>query len=192
MARGGNKVLVGRTIGEKREPLETKNERAAARKKDKRKNAQRIITVTIGFVILIGILIILALNFIGHERQEGQAVSPDEINSTVYEPTIDIIDEDVNATGGRITGRMKQYIGQAEADFKDLGYTPTKAVLPTGAIREVDFYLDGYTGFIKLIIDRPTAESVEDADRMLRYLSAQGVADYRYIDVRTEGRAFWQ
>ena len=80
MARGGHKVLVGRTIGEKREILETKNERAAARKKDKRKNAQRIITVTIGFVILIGILIILALNFIGHERQEGQAVFPEQVH----------------------------------------------------------------------------------------------------------------
>lgn len=185
-------IAVGRTIGEKRERLETKNERAAARKKDKQKNARRVVIVTLGFIILIVILIVLAINFLGKEERELQPDLTPEDTNVVYEPSIEIVDEDASATGGKITGRMSQYIGQAEADFKDLGYTPVKAVLPTGAIREVDFYLDGYPGFIKLIIDRPTAVSVEDADRMLRYLAGQGITEFQYIDVRTEGRAFWQ
>lgn len=185
-------IAVGRTIGEKRERLETKNERAAARKKDKQKNARRVVIVTLGFIILIVILIVLAINFLGKEERELQSDLTPEDTNVVYEPSIEIVDEDASATGGKITGRMSQYIGQAEADFKDLGYTPVKAVLPTGAIREVDFYLDGYPGFIKLIIDRPTAVSVEDADRMLRYLAGQGITEFQYIDVRTEGRAFWQ
>lgn len=190
--RGGKSTapVVGRTIGEKRERLETKNERAAARKKDKQKNARRIIFVTLGFVVLIIILIVLAVNFFGANSDEP--IAPSEDANITYEPTIEIIDEDASATGGKITGRMSQYIGQAESDFKELGYTPIKAVLPTGAIREVDFYLEGYNGFIKLIIDRPTAVSVEDADRMLRYLAGQGITEFQYIDVRVEGKAFWQ
>ena len=116
----------------------------------------------------------------------------EDSSDSTYEPTIEIIDEDASATGGKITARMRQYIGQAEADFKDLGYTPIKAILPAGAIREVDFYLEGYSGFIKLIIDRPTAVSVEDADRMLRYLTSQGIAEFQYIDVRIDKQAYWR
>ena len=184
-------VYVGRTIGEKRERLETANERAAARKKDKLKNARRIIFVTLGFLILLTILIILALIFLGGSR-EPQSAPLNETPSTTFEPTIEIIDADASATGGVITNRMRQYIGQAEVDFKDLGYSPIKAVIPAGAIREVDFYLDGYSGYIKLFIDRPSAVSVEDADRLLRYLSSQGISDFQYLDVRLPGRAFWQ
>ena len=109
-----------------------------------------------------------------------------------YQPTIEIVDEDAAATSGKITSRMKDYIGQAEADFKALGYQPVRAVLPTGAVREVDFYLDGYTGFVKMIIDRGTAVSVEDADRLLRYLAGQGITNFEYIDVRLPHKAYWK
>lgn len=190
-SRSHSQVLVGRTITEKRERPETKNERAAARKKDKHKNARRVVFVTIGFIMLAAILVYLGFTFLGQDREGPSPASP-EATTTAYEPTIEIVDEDASATGGKITSRMREYIGQAEADFKDLGYTPVKAVLPANAIREVDFYLDGYTGFIKLIIDRDSAISVEDADRMLRYLAAQGVSEFRYIDVRIDGKAFWQ
>ena len=185
-------IRTGRTIGEQRERLETKNERAAARKKDKHKNARRIIIVTLGFITLIVILVVLAINFFANRDDGDSPIIPVEDTSLTYEPTVEIIDEDASATGGKITARMRQYIGQAEADFKELGYTPIRAVLPTGAIREVDFYLEGYPGFIKFVIDRPTAVSVEDADRMLRYLTGQGIAEFQYIDVRISRQAYWR
>ena len=87
---------------------------------------------------------------------------------------------------------MSEYIGQAEVDFRALGYTPVRAVLPAGAIREVDFYLEGYPGYIKLITDRGSAVSVEDADRMLRYLASIEATDFQYIDVRLDGKAYWK
>jgi len=180
---------VGRTIGEKRERLETKNERAAARKKDKQKNARRIIFVTLGFIALAAVLIYLGVSLFGNV--ESEPLEP-ATTATVYEPTIEILDEEASATGGKITTRMRNYIGQAEADFRELGYTPVKAVIPTGAVREVDFYLENYPGFIKLIIDRGTAVSVEDTDRMLRYLATQGIVDFQYIDVRLDGKAYWR
>lgn len=197
MSSGGRKseqgrVVVGRTIGEQRERLETKNERAAARKKDKQKTTRRIVVVTTGFIVLAAILIYLGFSFFGGERESLPVATESEITEVSYEPTIEIVDEDASATGGKITARMREYIGQAEADFRDLGYQPVKAVLPTGAVREVDFYLEGYTGFIKLIIDRGTAVSTEDADRMIRYLAGQGIADFQYIDVRLDGKAYWR
>ena len=179
-------IKSGRTIGEKREKLETKNERNIARKKDKRKKAFRIIFTVIGFIIMAFILVALYLSFFSN----GDPIIQEE-NIEVTNPTIEIIDED-SASGGQITARMNSYIAHIEKDLRDLGYTPVKAVIPSGTIREVDIYLDDYSGFIKTTIDRGSAVSAEDADRMLRYLSSIEVGDFSYIDVRIDGKAYWK
>lgn len=181
-------LRAGRTIGEQREKLETANERELARQKDKRKNHLRVFFVSFGFIILVAILAVVYFAFI-RGREERPVVEEPE---PTYQPTIEVVDEDAAATSGKITSRMKDYIGQAEVDFRALGYQPTRAVLPAGAVREIDFYLDGYSGYIKMFIDRPTAVSVEDADRMLRYLADQGIMDFQYIDVRLPHKAFWK
>ena len=134
-------------------------------------------------------LIVLCFIFVGNGEPTP---APEPVEEPVSaEPTIEIIDEDAN-TGKNITNRMRSYIGQAEGDFRDLGYQPTKVVVPTGSIRTIHFYLNGYNGYIKMTIDRGTAVSVEDTDRMLRYLAGQGINDFEYIDVRTTGKAFWK
>ena len=176
---------MGRTIGEKREKLETANERATARKKDKRRKATRVLMTLVAFLVLAGAVVILSLMFFGNEKTQ----TADTHETTLYEPTVEIVDE---AGGEGISARMRAWIGQAEQDFRDLGYTPVRVVVPAEAIREVDFYLEGYTGFIKLIIDRGTAVSVEDADRMIRYLASNGTGDFTYIDVRVEGKGYWK
>lgn len=178
----------GRTIGERREKLETSNERLAARKQAKRQKRLRVFFVSIGFIVLMAILAIVY--FVFFEKREE--VFPQAKDTEVYMPTIDVIDEDAAATSGKITSRMSEYIGQVETELRALGYQPTKAVLPTGSIREVDFYLDGYNGRIKMITDRGAAVSVEDADRMLRYLASQGITDLSYIDVHISGKAYWK
>ena len=180
---------LGRTIGAKREKLETANERAAARKKDKHKKSFRVILTTLGFIVFIAAVLVSLLNNLLANLTDPQ--SPTAPQTTNYAPTIEIVDE-ASASGGKITTRMINYIGRAEKDFRDLGYTPVKAVFPSTAIREVDFYLDGYPGFIKLTIDRDSAVSVEDASRMLRYLVDKGITEFTYIDVRIDGKAYWK
>lgn len=184
-----SKVLVGRTIGEKREKLETKNERVAARKKDKQKKSLRIAFSILGFLILIIILVILARSLFNNYKPEEFTT---ESTPVTTEPTIEIVDESASTTGGKITNRMREYIGQLESDLRSYNLTPLKAVIRPDSIREVDLYLDGYTGFIKTVIDRSSAVTAEDTDRMLRYLAGQGIADFEYIDVRIDGRAFWK
>lgn len=189
MPRGG-KIVVGRTIGEKRERVETANERAAAREKDKRKYRTRVITVSIIFVALIAILVVLARIFWPTPPEEPVIAEPEPVLTA--EPTIEIVDESANSTGGKITSRMNNYIGLLETDLKSYGITPTRAVIPQGSIRQVNIYLDGYTGYLKATIDRGAGVTAEDADRMLRYLQGQGITDFEYIDLRLDDRAYWK
>lgn len=175
----------GRTIGERREKMETASERAAIHKKNEKKQKYRLAFTVLGFA-LAAVVVVWGVKFF-FENREPENYSPEY--EVPYAPTIEVVDE---AGHGEITSRMKEYIGQAEADFRELGYVPIKAVIPKSGVREVDFYLNEHPGFIKLIIDRPTGVSVEDADRMIRYLSIQGVTEYTYIDVRIEGKAYWK
>lgn len=181
----------GRTIGENRERLETASEREAARKKDKQKQHFRTFLTAVGFLAVATCVACAAVLFF-QDREIGRNFGFNRVTIDSYQPTIEIIDENSDVTGGKITSRMTEYIGQAEADFKDLGLTPTKAVIPAGAIREVDLYLDGYQGFIKLTTDRSTGVSAEDTKRMLNYLAGQDVKDFAYIDVRIDQKAFWK
>ena len=184
-------IMSGLTIGEKREKLETKNERAAARKKDKQKYLIRVVSVSLGFIVLVAILVILIVTFL-HQESEllPDPATPEPLLTA--EPTIEIVDASASATGGKITSRMRNYIGLIESDLRTYNYQPTKAVIPAESIREVDIYLNGYVGFFKTVIDRDAAITAEDIDRMLRYLSEQGITDFEYIDVRIDGRAFWK
>ena len=181
-------IRSGRTIGERREKLETASERAAVHKKIKKKQNFRIFATILSFILVAAGLFYFGSLFFGGSEEEVAQVST--TITVPYAPTIEVVDEDASSTG--VTGRMKEYIGQAEADLRELGYIPTKAVIPAGAIREVDFYLDGYTGFIKFTIDRGSGVSAEDTDRMLRYLAGQGITDFQYIDVRIDGKAYWK
>lgn len=187
-SRNHSRVYVGRTIGEARERPETKNERLAARKKTKQKKVLRVVLTIVGFIAIIAILIGLFLFFIDDSDTKQYRIPDDPTLS----PTIEIVDEDAAATGGKITARMSEYVAQIEQDMRALGYTPVRAVLPTGTIREVDIYLDGYTGFIKTTTDRGAGVTAEDADRMLRYLAGQGIAEFQYIDVRIDSKAYWK
>lgn len=184
----------GRTIGERRERLETASERTAARKKVKQKQTRRLVAAIIFYVALAALVIFFGIKIFSHSDYD-ESSSDDPTSTTIivpYAPTIEVIDEAASATGGRLTSRMKEYIGQAEVDFRELGYAPVKAVIPNGTVREVDFYLEGVSGRIKLITDRGTGVSVEDADRMLRYLDSIDVHDFEYIDVRIDGKAYWK
>ena len=181
-------IKSGRTIGSSRERLETANERLAARAKVKKRQNLRIVITVVSFLAIIAAAIFFVTKFL-QQREANEAETAPTVVVKTYKPTIEIVDE--NNAGG-ITTRMSEYIGQIEADFRDAGLTPIKAVVPVGAIREVDFYLDGISGFIKTTIDRGTAVTVEDASRMLRYLAGQGVGEFTYIDVRIDGKAYWK
>lgn len=184
-----SKLKSGRTIGERRERLETASERMAARKKVKKRQNLRVIITVIVFLLAAVAITVFVVIFL-KERARNEADTAPTVVVKTYSPTIGITDE--NSVGGKITTRMTEYIGQLETDLRDLGLTPLKAVIPAGSIREVDIYLVGFNGFIKTTIDRGTGVTAEDTDRMIRYLKGQGINDFEYIDVRIDGRAYWK
>lgn len=178
----------GRTIPGRREALEKASDRIAAHEKIRKKQTLRLIIAVAGFALVFALIIALGL---GLSKGESEPSEPEEFSAVVYKPTIEIVDEDA-MSGSAITDRMKDYIGQAEVDFRTLGLVPVKAVIPKGAVREIDFYLEGASGFIKTVIDRGAGVSAEDAKRMLNYLESHGVTDFEYIDVRLDGKAYWK
>lgn len=180
----------GRTIPGRREQLEKASERTAAHEKIRKKQTFRLVVTILGILLVFASIIGFGIILSKRESQEDQ-VSDSPSTAVTYKPTIEIIDEDA-ISGSMVTSRMKDYVGQAEVDFRALGLVPVKAVIPAGAIREIDFYLDGKTGFVKTTIDRGTGVSTEDAKRMLDYLESQGITDFEYIDVRLEGKAYWK
>lgn len=182
-------IKSGRAIGESREKLETASERLDAHRKIHRRQVSRVIVSVVGIVAVAVGLFYLG-TFLFGERELLPTTSSVVIP---YAPTIPIEDQDAG-TSGNLTSRMKEYIGMVEADLCELGLIPTRAVIPAGAIREVDFYLDGYTGFIKTTIDRGAGVTAEDTVRMLNYLAnlPEPVTDFEYIDVRLDGMAYWK
>jgi hypothetical protein len=183
-----SKIKSGRTIASAREHLETKNERMEARKKVKKRQTFRIGFTVALFVIVSGVVVFLVVLFLKNRAENEVETAPTAVVKT-YKPTIEILNENTNSG---ITTRMSEYIGQLEADLRDQGITPVKAVVPATTVREVDFYIDGYNGFIKTTIDRGSGVTAEDTERMLRYLKEQGISDFTYIDVRIDGKAYWK
>lgn len=167
--------------------VEITSARLEAHEKGKKRKAWRVILTTVVFVAVATALAMIMPQFwIGKNEPLIETIT------VPYAPTIEVVDENIGEMNGQLTARMSEYIGQAEADLRELGYMPTKAVIPSGAIREVDFYLEGYNGRVKMTIDRGAGVSAEDADRMIRYLKGVGKTDFEYIDVRIEGKGYYK
>ena len=174
----------GRTIVAERERTESESERLKMRQRETmRKRVTAAVFVTA--VIVVILLIVSLVRFVWSRHQE-QAVP--EVPR--YTPTVEIIDEQGNGYAEK-SDKLKSYVGQLEHDFEEAGYKVAKVVLPASKLRELDVYLEGREEYYKCQLDRGTAETVEDALRMIHYLEGQGIAPL-YVDVRLEGRAYYK
>lgn len=175
------RLKLGRTIVEERDRQETASERMLARKKAKNKKITSVI-ITVGVLLILFILAAMTVR---------EWLRPTEYVAVVaekYEPTVEILDED---SSDYVTERMREYVGRVERDFRDAGYTVTKAIIPAGKAREIDIYVEGRPEYYKMNLDRGTAVSVEDAVRMIDYLTAGGI-NASYVDVRIAGKAYYK
>ena len=179
-------VKIGRTISEKRERMETSSERLENWKKGKRKKTVRVLFVILGFVAVFGIIARYMGTLVAEktgEVEQGNIILPEKPNVPVM---------DLAAGNHKITSRMNEFIVQAEQDFKELGYQLERVEIPVGSIRQMNFFVKDVAGYIKMTTDRNAAVSVEDADRMIRYLASQGISQFEYIDVRVEEKGYWK
>ena len=173
---------VGRAMaGDAFRDRELKQERLQAAKRRQRKN----IATVIGAVVLLGVVLIVAINFITSviaEREAALAPAP------VREPTVAIVDENV---GENVSDRVKQFVVRLEDDIKLEGLEIDRVVLPYQKVRQIDVYIKGRKEYYKLSVDRSSAVQAEDLGRMLRYLDDKKI-DCSYVDLRVEGKAYYK
>lgn len=178
--KNDSSVRVGRTIAQEWEKQESESERLAARKKARSKKIIKVLS----FVAVIGVIGGIAVTEISiwvKNREKAEA------EKAIIEPTVEIIDE----AGTGVTSRLKQYVGQIEQDFSDIGYSLNRAVIPAGKMREIDLFLNGVDYYFKVSIDRDTAVSAEDAKRMIDYLKEKDIHP-EYVDVRVKGKGYYK
>lgn len=109
-------------------------------------------------------------------------------------PTVQIIDNSgaSSATGEAVvSNRFLSFVGRVVAEAKTSGYIVTQAVLPLNTTRELDIKFKGSNSYIKLSIDRPAGEQIEDMDKAVKYLASRSFSP-SYIDVRISGKAFYK
>ena len=111
------------------------------------------------------------------------------------EPEVTVVDESGISTTSDVktvaSGRFLQFIGRGVGFAKTEGLDVTQVIIPADTTRQVQFALSNKTQTrIKLSVDRPVGEQVEDAARAYQYLTKQGGVA-RYIDVRVGGRAYY-
>ena len=173
---------VGRAMaGDAFRDRELKQERLQAAKRRQRKN----IATVIGAVVLLGVVLIVAINFITSviaEREAALAPAP------VREPTVAIVDENV---GENVSDRVKQFVVRLEDDIKLEGLEIDRVVLPYQKVRQIDVYIKDRKEYYKLSVDRSSAVQAEDLGRMLRYLDDKKI-DCSYVDLRVEGKAYYK
>lgn len=148
---------------------------------------RKIVAILVVGVVIVSLVALSALTvkeWLGRRRRDV-AVKVEKIQPTA---AVEIVDE----TGSmEISEKVKTYIGQIERDLADLGYTLIKVVLPANLTREIDLYLEDRSGYIKASLDRGTAVTAEDIDRMLKYLDNNGFG-FEYLDVRIERKAYYK
>ena len=173
---------VGRAMaGDAFRDRELKQERLQAAKRRQRKN----IATVIGAVVLLGVVLIVAINFITSviaEREAALAPAP------VREPTVAIVDENV---GENVSDRVKQFVVRLEDDIKLEGLEIDRVVLPYQKVRQIDVYIKNRKEYYKLSVDRSSAVQAEDLGRMLRYLDDKKIS-CSYVDLRVEGKAYYK
>lgn len=172
----------GQTIVAERERAESESERIQEHQRVKRRHTTSVVLAAAILVVLGLLMYLTGKNVV--EQYEGNGREP----QSEYVVKAEIIDED---NRGQVSTRTKNYIAQLEQDFADLGYTVVQVILPTGMSRELYVDLKGEEVYFKVNTDRDTAVTVEDADRVLKYLKENDLHP-SYVDVRVEGRAYYK
>lgn len=173
---------MGKTIvGARGRNRELELKRLEERKKLRRRN-----TLIGSLMFVVGALAIVwvIVGIIGMLAEQEEVVANAGVS---WEPTVDIVSEG----GGKASDRVNEFVAKVEKDFRDIGYSVERAVLPMGYTREVDIYLIDRVEYYKFSVDRGSAVQTEDAERMMRHLDERGIVA-EYVDLRVEGKAYFK
>lgn len=177
---------IGKTIVRRRERPESDSERERARRSIRRGKVAKVLAV----VVFFGAMVFLGVRMFS-EWYKWISMKT-EVIEIEKEPSVEVIDERTGKVATEMTTRMKEYIANLEEEFMIRGRKVVRASLPVDKVREVDLTIEGFSGVVKVTIDRNAAVSAEDGVRMLKYLEEQGITEVEYIDVRVERKGYWK
>jgi len=110
-------------------------------------------------------------------------------------PAVQIVDDSgvsLQGSGTAIASkRFLGFVGRIVSLASTSGYTVTQAILPVNTTRELEVRLKENNFLVKLSIDRPAGEQVEDMVKAVQYFTGHSRTP-SYIDVRVSGKAFYE
>lgn len=109
-------------------------------------------------------------------------------------PSVNVVDQSgVQQSAGVAiaSGRFLTFVGRTVAAAKIEGLVIKEAIIPLGTTRQLQLKLEGRAYPIKLSLDRPVGEQVEDMGRAVRYFDGRKKTP-EYIDIRVSGKAYYK
>ena len=109
-------------------------------------------------------------------------------------PTVKITDNSgvPQTTGESVaSSRFLRFVGQTVDLARGNGLIVEEAIIPAGTTRQIELRLAAHKYPVKLSLDRPAGEQVEDMQRAVAYFDAKQ-ASPQYIDVRVSGKAYYR
>lgn len=123
---------------------------------------------------------------------DGQGVS--FITNYFDSPAVQIVDQSgvrLEAGTAIASNRFLGYVGRTVATAARSGLTVEQVIIPVGTTREINLRIKGVSSSVKLLIDRPVGQQIEDLVRALAYFKTKGQQP-EYIDVRVSNKAYYK
>ncbi|MCL2451446.1 hypothetical protein FWD20_01000 [Candidatus Saccharibacteria bacterium] len=90
------------------------------------------------------------------------------------------------------SSRFLGFVGRVTAGLAENGGAVERVIIPTGAIRYVEFYLADRKYPFKAQIDRDPVGQAADIAAMTKYLDNNGITPTSYVDTRIAGKGYWK
>lgn len=110
------------------------------------------------------------------------------------EPQVRIIDQSgvpQEAGTAVASSRFLTFVGRTVDTARTNGLIVEQAIIPASSIRQIEIKVKGHSYPIKLSLDRPVGEQVEDMKNAIAFFDNKKV-NPEYIDVRVSGKAFYK
>lgn len=123
---------------------------------------------------------------------DGQGVS--FVTNYFGSPAVQIVDQSgvrLEAGTAIASNRFLGYVGRTVATAGQNGLVVEQVIIPAGTTREINLRIKDVNSLIKLLIDRPVGQQIEDLVRALSYFKAKGQQP-EYIDVRVSNKAYYK
>ncbi len=110
------------------------------------------------------------------------------------QPRVKIIDNNATteSNGNAVASiRFLRFVGRTIETSRALGLTVEQVTIPQGTTRQLEILIRDKQYPVKMSLDRPVGEQVEDMQKAISFIDSQNLGP-KYIDVRVSGKAFYK